>query len=167
MEHGRVAERRDAVLARELVGPAGARDDERRRCRRPARGDEAARERGELLAGHVERLGVGVAAGDEVAALRHRRRESDAATGAAPRQRPLRRGGGGERGGDAGDDLALDAGGGERLELFLEAAEDARIAALEADDARAALRVLDEEGVDRVLAGVFACRCRAAHAELP
>ena len=104
-----------------------------------------------------------MAAGDEVAALRHRRRQGDAAAGAAARQRPLRRGGGGERGGDAGDDLALDAGGGERLELFLEAAEDARVAALQANDARAALRVLDEEGVDRVLAGVLARR-RAAHA---
>ena len=44
----------------------------------------------------------------------------------------VRVGRGGERGGDAGDDLALDAGGGERLQLFLEAAEDARVAALQA-----------------------------------
>ena len=67
--------------------------------------------------------------------MRHRRREGDAAAAAAARQRALRRGGGGQRGGDAGDDLAVDAGRGERLELFLEAAEDARVAALQANDA--------------------------------
>ena len=92
--------------------------------------------------------------------MRHRRRQGDAAAGAAARQRALRRGGGGERGGDAGDDLAFDAGGGERLELFLEAAEDARVAALQANDARAARRVLDEQGVDRVLARVLAAAAR-------
>ena len=122
------------MVARQLVGPAGARDDRHRRVRRPAGGDEPARQRGELLAGHVEDLGVGVAAGVELAVVGHRRRQGDAAAAAAPGERALRRRGGGQRRRDAGHDLALDAGGGQRLELFLEAAEDARVAALQADD---------------------------------
>ena len=42
--------------------------------------------------------------------VRHRGREGDAAAVAAAGQRALRRGGGGDRGGHAGHDLALDAG---------------------------------------------------------
>ena len=95
----RVAERRDAVLARDLVGPAGARDDERRRLGRPARRDEAARERGELLAGHVERFGVGVAAGDRArrsssspsSGRRCGRRRGASAAAGSRRRRPARR----------------------------------------------------------------------------
>ena len=161
VQHGRLAERGDAVLAGELVGPAGARDDEHRRLRRPAGGDAGGATARRAACRPCRTTSVSAwrpAASSPV--VRHRRRQGDAAAAAAARQRPLRRRGGGERRGDAGHDLALDAGGGERLELFLEAAEDARVAALEAHDARAALRVLHEQGVDRVLAGVLAPAAR-------
>jgi hypothetical protein len=58
----------------------------------------------------------------------------------------LRRGG--ERGGDAGDDLAFDSGRGERRQLLFQTPEDARVAALQAHDARAALRVAHQQHVD-------------------
>ena len=97
------------------------------------------------------------AAGAQLAFARHRRRQADAAAAAAARQRALRRGGGGDRRGDAGHDFAFDAGGGERFELFFEPAEHARVAALEAHDALAHFaRVLDEQRVDRRLAGAVA-----------
>ena len=44
--------------------------------------------------------------------------------------------------------------------LLLEAAEDARVAAFQANDANAARRVLDEKGVDGVLPGVLAAAAR-------
>jgi hypothetical protein len=57
-------------------------------------------------------------------------------------------GGGGKGGGDAGDDLERHAGFGERGHLFGGAAEDERVAALEANDAAIGARVLDHERVD-------------------
>jgi hypothetical protein len=95
------------------------------------------------------------AAGGEARVVRHRRRQRDAAAIAAAGERPLRRRGRGERGGDARDDLGRDARRGERLELLLEAAEHARVAPLQAHDARARGRVLHEQGVDRRLARVL------------
>ena len=92
----------------------------------------------------------------------HGGREGDAAAAAAPGERALRRRRRGQRCRDAGHDLALDAGSRQCFQLFFQPAEDARVAALQADDARAALRVLDEEGVDRVLAGVLGARFAAA-----
>ena len=55
---------------------------------------------------------------------------------------------GGDPGGDAGDDLERDAGGGQRLGLLAAAAEDERVAALEPDDAAPRLRALDHQRLD-------------------
>ena len=57
----------------------------------------------------------------------------------------------GNRAGDAGNDLAGNAGRGERQRLFPAASEDERIAALEPDDAMAAARLANHQPVDRVL----------------
>src|SRR5207248_1983544 len=51
---------------------------------------------------------------------------------------------GAQRGGDAGDHLEGDAGGGERLGLLAAAAEQERVAALEAHDALAAAGGVDQ-----------------------
>src|ERR1051326_6611401 len=59
--------------------------------------------------------------------------------------------GAGDGRGDARHDLEGDAGGGELLRLFAAAAEDERIAALEADDALPILRLGHEQRVDLVL----------------
>ena len=64
-----------------------------------------------------------------------------------PRQQRRR-----NRAGDAGNDLAGNAGRGERERLFPAAPEDERIAALETHDAMAAARLADHQPVDRVLA---------------
>ena len=92
----------------------------------------------------------------------HRRRQGDAAAAAAPGERALRRRGGGQRRGDAGHDLALDPGLGQGLELFLEPAEHARVAALQPHHHAAFAGVLHQQGVDRRLAGVLGARLAAA-----
>src|SRR3954468_2985084 len=56
-----------------------------------------------------------------------------------------------DRGADARDDLVRDTRGLERERLFAAAAEHERIAALEANDAVAALRRTDQQRVDAVL----------------
>ena len=61
----------------------------------------------------------------------------------------------GNRGGDAGDDLAGKACVRERLQLLEAAAEDIRIAALETHDALAGASVLDEQLVDLLLRDGF------------
>ena len=53
--------------------------------------------------------------------------------------------------GHAGHDLERNAGVGQRFGLFAAAAEDERIAALEAHDGEAAARALDQHGADLVL----------------
>ena len=58
----------------------------------------------------------------------------------------------GNRAGDAGNDLARNAGRGERQRLFPAASEDERVAALETHDAMAAARLADHQPVDRILA---------------
>ena len=67
------------------------------------------------------------------------------------RERHAGVGGDAERGGDAGDDLEGDAGGGQRFGLFAAASEDEGVAALEADHGEAAARALDEHGADLFL----------------
>ncbi len=57
----------------------------------------------------------------------------------------------GNRAGDPGNDLAGNAGRGERERLFPAAAEDERIAALETHDSPATARLADHQPVDRVL----------------
>ena len=96
-------------------------------------GDRAAHIDGDGRAGEREagpagqRLAVGVVAGGED------QRRGDV----AERQRNFGLGRGGEGGGDAGHDVEGDAGGAERRHLLAGAAEDQRIAGLEADDAAA------------------------------
>ena len=57
-------------------------------------------------------------------------------------------GGRGDPGGDAGDDLELDPGRGQRLGLLAAAAEDERVAALEPDDAAPGPGALDHQRLD-------------------
>ena len=57
----------------------------------------------------------------------------------------------GDAGRDAGDDLELDPGGGERLGLLAAAAEHERVAALEPHDAAARARALDHQRLDLLL----------------
>ena len=66
----------------------------------------------------------------------------------AVRQRHAGVGRDAERRGDAGNDLEGDAGIGQRFGFFAAAAEDERIAALEAHHVPAAARALDEHGAD-------------------
>ena len=63
-------------------------------------------------------------------------------------QRAANGSGRGKGGGDAGNNLKWNAGFGQRGHLFGGAAEDKRIAALEADDAAAGAGVLDHQRVD-------------------
>ena len=58
---------------------------------------------------------------------------------------------GSEGGGDSGNDLERNAGLGERGNFFGGAAEDERVAALEADHAAPGARMVDHEGVDLFL----------------
>ena len=60
-------------------------------------------------------------------------------------------GGTGQGGGDAGDDFAGNAGGGECFHLFAAAAEDEGIAAFQANDTPALASQANEEGVDVAL----------------
>ena len=60
-------------------------------------------------------------------------------------------GGGGDARGDAGDDLELDPGRAQRFALLAAATEDEGVAALEADDALAGLRRLDQPLPDLLL----------------
>ena len=138
VQHARRRQRVDAVVAAALVRPSGARHDGHRRRAGPARGQQAARQRGQLAPRHVEDFGVGTARGDQFAAARHGRRQRDAAPGAAAGQRALQRGRGGDRRGDARHHLAADAGRGERHQLLFEPPEHARVAALQAHDAAVA-----------------------------
>ena len=70
---------------------------------------------------------------------------------AAVGHRDAGEGGGGHGGRDAGDDLERDAGRGQGQGLLAAAAEDERIAALEAHHALAAARGADHQRVDRLL----------------
>jgi hypothetical protein len=91
------------------------------------------------------------------------REEGDAACHAALGQRLQGRGGGGDGRRDAGDDFDLDAGFLERAEFLVGAAEQHRIAALQAHDALVVPRGVDEFVIDdglrrRALAGALADR---------
>ena len=66
-------------------------------------------------------------------------------------ERDLRRGGGAERRGDAGDDLDRHARGAAGLGFLAAAAEHERIAALEAHDVAPGERLAHQQRVDRVL----------------
>jgi hypothetical protein len=163
-DHGRAAGVQQAglgqgvqgVVAVQLVGPAGARDHADRRGGVPAGLAQAPRQGAQLLAGHVEDFGVGAAAGVQVAGAGHRGGEADAAPAAAPRERPQRVGGRGQRGGHAGHHLDFQARLGAGLQFFLEAAEDARVAALEAHDQPVFAPMAHDQRVDRGLPGAVA-----------
>jgi hypothetical protein len=88
----------------------------------------------------------------QVAAARHRRGQGPAAAAAAPRQRAQRGGGRRQRGRDARHHLGANARLGQRLQLFFEAAEDARVAPLQAHHGVPVLRMAHEQGVDAGLA---------------
>ena len=153
MQHRGVWQRVHVVLAVQLVGPAGTRHHAHRRVGRPALGQQPARQRAQLLARHVEDLAVGAARGAQLAVLRHGRAEGHAAAAAAARQRAAGCGGGGQRGGHAGHHLAVDAGCGQRLQLFFEPAEQARVAALQPHHAGVLARHAHQQRVDRGLVG--------------
>ncbi len=107
---------------------------------------------------HVDRAGVGRDESRGPRARRlvgadARRGERHAARAAALRERGLEIGGGGERRGDARHDLAGDAGGFERGDLLLRAAEEHRVAALEAHDDAVLARGVDQALVDELLRG--------------
>ena len=69
----------------------------------------------------------------------------------AVRERDTGQGRRGECARDAGDELERDAGRGERDDLLADPSEDARIAALQADDLPAGQGVVDQELDDRLL----------------
>ena len=69
----------------------------------------------------------------------------------AVRDRDPRERGRGDRRADPGHDFVRNAGARERERLFATAAEDERIAALQAHDALAASRRLDHEALDALL----------------
>jgi hypothetical protein len=151
VQHRRLRELFEDVLAVQAVGAAGARHDADRGVAGPAGGEQAPAEFAELAPGHVEHLGVGMARAARHPLAGHRGAQADAAADAAPRQRALRIGGGGQRRGDAGNHLGLEPGRGDRLQFFLEAAEHARVAALEPHDQRVAQPVAHQQRIDHVL----------------
>ena len=66
-------------------------------------------------------------------------------------ERHARCGSGCGRGGDPRDDLDVDAGRAERLDLFRRAPEDQRIASLQPDDGKPLTGVTNHHIVDRLL----------------
>ena len=131
------------------------RETPRPALRREPGSDEAATELLEALepheehqraAGRRERIVVGLAAVGAVAA-----RNGDAVGDAAVRDGDQCRGGNRRDRRDAGDDLEVDPGLGERERFFAATTEDERVAALEPDDIEAGRAVGDEQARDRVL----------------
>ena len=90
------------------------------------------------------------------AGARHRGREGDAAAVAAAGQRALGLRGGSDRGRDTRHDFAVDARLRECFQLLFQPAEDAGVAALESHDRADFLCMLDQQRVDRLLAGAVA-----------
>ena len=148
-----------------LARGGAALDDGDRLGRRAAGGDEALHDGAEARHAHVEHerrrrsrqlrpgdrarlLFVGLVTGGE----------GDGAGEATMRERDAGVGWGGDGGGDAGDDVERHAGVDERFGLFAAAAEDERIAALQAHDDLPAARALDEERIELLLIEAIASR---------
>jgi len=159
MQHGRLASVSRLWSLGQLVGPAGPRDDGDRHVLGPAGVAQAAGQRGELPAGHVEDLAVGIGGpafrpvSCVIAVVR-------ATLLPAPRrvQRSLRRGGSGQGRGDAGDDLAFDACAASASSSSSSRPKTLGSPPFQPDDELARARVLDEQGFDRRLAGGSAAR---------
>ena len=140
-----------------LAGRGGLNDGGGRAGRETA-GLQAARDRLEIFHAHVNaerraELGVVFPANRGVGFVRIlvAGEKHDGGTVGAVRERHAGIGRRGERGGDAGHDLERNAGVDERLGLLAAAAEDERIAALEADDGFALAREADERALDVAL----------------
>ena len=98
-------------------------------------------ERGKIEMGEARLAAAGFLAGEEGDAVR------DVAMG----ERDLQAGGGGERSGDAGDDLDVDAGSAQSRDLLAGAAKDERVPALQPHDGLAGGSVLDHQRLDLLL----------------